>query len=109
MLYKYTAMKCTIVRTHEKGHTLRDTAFGPAVEGPVEMSSYYHDGLRRYVEVLSVVRRHHGGASKTSLIPDLHEPHLVTFGSEAQAMMVSGWEEIHGQRYYQGWYVRFFP
>ncbi len=101
-------MKCSIVRTHERGRALRDGAWRDPVEGAIRMFSYRHEVLRRDVSVLSVARQARGGAALPPLIPDLHEPQLVTFGtSPFFAMMVAGWEEIAGQRYYQGWYIRF--
>lgn len=44
-------------------------------------------------------------ADETPPIPNLWQPELVTFMSD-RAMMVAGFEEIEGQRYYQGWWIR---
>ncbi|WAI82283.1 MULTISPECIES: hypothetical protein [Achromobacter] len=42
------------------------------------------------------------GATVPSAIPDLLNPQLLTFSSD-RSMMVVGFEEIDGRRYYQGW------
>lgn len=36
--------------------------------------------------------------------PDLMDVELMTFSSN-RAMMIRGFEEIEGSRYYQGWYI----
>ncbi|WP_116793118.1 SOS response-associated peptidase family protein [Achromobacter dolens] len=45
------------------------------------------------------------GATVPSAIPDLLEPQLLTFASD-RGMMVVGFEEIAGVRYYQGWWMQ---
>ncbi|EFV84168.1 hypothetical protein HMPREF0005_02910 [Achromobacter xylosoxidans C54] len=45
------------------------------------------------------------GARIPSAIPDLLDPVLLTFGSD-RGMMVCGFEEIAGVRYYQGWWMQ---
>lgn len=107
MLYKYTAMKCTITRTHSKGRLLSDRDYESPVDGPIQMWTKRHVELRRDIKVLTVKRRGGSGVDVAGPIPDLYEPEWVTFMSERGAMMVTGWEEIDGQRFYQGWYVRF--
>jgi hypothetical protein len=44
-------------------------------------------------------------ATLPSAIPDLLEPQLLTVNSE-RGMMVVGFEEIAGVRYYQGWWMQ---
>jgi hypothetical protein len=38
------------------------------------------------------------------VLPDLHDVELIAFGE--RAMMLNGFEEVDGSRYYQGWWVR---
>ena len=96
---------CTVTRTHRLGRSLRGQ-FDTPVPGPVEMASIIHPGLKREVKYLTVARQAHFGASNSPPIPDLYEPQIITFGSD-RAMMFSGFEQIDGQRYYQGWWIRF--
>lgn len=105
-LYSLVDMpKCTITRTHRQGIALRDRDFDPPIAGPVQSASYMHPVLRRMVQYLYVPRMAHGGLEMPEPIPKLYEPKIVTFGSEV-ATMISGFEELGGQRLYQGWYIK---
>ena len=96
---------CTIIRTHRRGHALRDRDFDPPVSGPIRMGTTIHPTLKRYVNYLVVARNGQFGADEAPPIPALWEPELLTFMSD-RAMMLAGFEEIEGQRYYQGWWIQ---
>ena len=100
-------MIVTVTRTHHRGQLLPDRD-RIAVPGPVRMQVVRHEALRRDVSQLVVWRSTRGGASVgPPPIPPLNDPQLLALVSEYGAMMVAGFEEIDGQRYYQGWYIRY--
>lgn len=66
------------------------------------MYSMLHQDLNRHVERMTLDSLAKFGATVPSPIPDLLEPQLLTFSSEC-GMMVAGFEEIGGCRYYPGW------
>jgi|SRR5690606_5427744 len=100
-------MNVTITRTHRLGQPLHP-ADRITVPGPIIMETVYSQTMRRYVEQLVVWRSTHGGATPApSPIPALNDPHILTLATEYGGMMLSGFEEIEGRRYYQGWYIRF--
>ncbi|MCP2517375.1 hypothetical protein M5J07_20720 [Achromobacter mucicolens] len=63
------------------------------------------EDMRRYISVMTLDTLAKCGASQKGPIPDLLEPELLTFGSD-RGMMVCGFEEIDGRRYYQGWWMQ---
>lgn len=67
-----------------------------------------HQGLNRHVPRMTMEALAKFGATVPSAIPDLLEPQLLTFGSD-RGMMVAGFEEIAGVRYYQGWWLQWLP
>lgn len=67
------------------------------------MYSMYRESQRRWVTCFQVERRN-GGVCLESAIPELMDVEIMTFSTE-RAMMVRGFEEIDGARYYQGWYI----
>lgn len=69
------------------------------------MQSIHHEALKRTVAMLTIYDLAHFGAVQPPKIPNLWEPKLLTFGSD-RGMMVCGWEEIDGQRFYQGWWLQ---
>ncbi|HYG44030.1 MAG TPA: hypothetical protein VEA17_14005 [Bordetella sp.] len=93
---------CIVRRTHRHGRQLREGDWIP-VPGPVTMYSIYRENMRRYVQCFKVMRMN-VGATLPSPIPDLMDVELLTFSTD-RAMMVRGFEEIDGARYYQGWYI----
>jgi len=96
---------CTVLRTHERGRQ-RDFRQPDIVPGPVVFDSIYVADLNRYVECLRVPRgKYRDGRQRPDALPPLFEPQIRTMSTE-QAMMISGFEQIDGQRYYQGWYIR---
>lgn len=69
------------------------------------MITIFKEDQRRWVECLQVQRQEeHGGKHLASPFPDLVDVKLVAFGT-VRGMMVAGFEEIDGARYYQSWYI----
>lgn len=102
---KTVKFQCSVLRTHHFGERRRDNDPGQPVVGTVQMYSAHHKGLNRYVTVMTMDTLLQFGATQKSAIPDLLEPQLLTFSSE-RGMMVAGFEEIAGQRFYQGWWMQ---
>lgn len=98
-------LQCSVLRTHHLGERRRDNDPGQPVVGTVHMYSILHKGLNRQVAVMSMDRLLKFGAREKASIPDLLEPQLLTFASD-RGMMVTGFEEIAGIRYYQGWWMQ---
>jgi len=96
---------CSVTRTHHLGERRRDQDPAAPVLGQVRMYSMLHKPLNRYIEIMTIESLDKFGAICVSPIPDLLEPQLLTFSS-TRGMMVSGFEEIMGQRYYQGWWLQ---
>jgi hypothetical protein len=69
------------------------------------MYSMLHKGLNRHVPCMTLTGLAEFGARVLSPIPDLLEPQLLTFSSD-RGMMVVGFEEIAGRKYYQGWWMQ---
>jgi len=65
------------------------------------MYSITREDMRRQVRVMTMDGLAKFGATAKSPVADLLEPELLTFCSE-RGMMVCGFEEIDGRRYYQG-------
>jgi len=93
---------CIVHRSHRFGRPLREEDW-PTIPGPVSMYSLYREDMRRYVRCFRVVRTQHGERLPPP-IPDLMDVELLTFTTD-RALMVRGFEEIDGARYYQGWYI----
>ncbi|WP_231494609.1 hypothetical protein [Bordetella petrii] len=93
---------CTIKRTHHLGRALQHRDW-EAVPGPVMMYSIFREDMKREVQCFKVMRRD-AGAMLPSPIPDLMDVELLTFSTD-RAMMVRGFEEVRGTRFYQGWYI----
>ncbi|MFY3196751.1 hypothetical protein ACOTE7_22820 [Achromobacter xylosoxidans] len=102
---KTVQFQCSVLRTHHLGERRRDNDPGQPVVGTVRMYSMPHDGLNRHVPRLTMEGLAKFGARIPSAIPDLLDPVLLTFGSD-RGMMVCGFEEIAGVRYYQGWWMQ---
>ena len=98
-------MRCTVIRTHILGRKRHDNDPASAVTGTVRMYSIMREDMRRYISVMTLDTLAKFGASQKGPIPDLLEPELLTFGSD-RGMMVCGFEEIDGRRYYQGWWMQ---
>lgn len=104
-LGKTVHLQCRVLRTHHLGERRRDNDQGQPVVGVVRMYSLPHTELNRPVERLTMESLSKFGGSVPGVIPDLLEPQLLTFNSE-RGMMVVGFEEIAGVRYYQGWWMQ---
>lgn len=98
-------LKCAVQRTHHRGERRRDNDPGRIAVGMVRMYSIMHPELKRYVSVMTMKPLHGYDTGPEVAIPDLLEPELLTFGSD-RGMMICGFEEIDGQRYYQGWWMQ---
>lgn len=97
---------CTVHRTHRAGEPIRTSDYGPGSVGVVSMCSTMHTGLRRMVGQMTLVAAGSGGEARPKyLLAPLYEPKLLTFGSD-RGMMVVGFEEIDGRRFYQGWWMQ---
>lgn len=95
----------TVTRTHARGRKLHPRDHDPLL-GPATMDTLYVAELNRRAECLRIRRGNfRDGRERPDALPPLFEPRLLTFGSE-QGMMVAGFEQIDGHRYYQGWYIR---
>ncbi|CUI77512.1 Uncharacterised protein [Achromobacter kerstersii] len=98
-------MLCTVTRTHHLGEKRRDNDPAPSVTGVVRMYSIMREDLKRYIRVMTMDGLKTFGATQKGEIPDLLQPELLTFASD-RGMMVCGFEEIDGRRYYQGWWMQ---
>jgi hypothetical protein len=95
-------MQVTVILTHQRGapigvHKLEQQI---AYEGQLRVFLASIDGLRRASRV-AALRPIERTAVK---VPDLHDIELLSFGE--RAMMLTGFEEVEGRRFYQGWWVR---
>ncbi|MDQ2140559.1 hypothetical protein RBI13_06655 [Alcaligenaceae bacterium A4P071] len=94
---------CTVFRTHESGKPKQRGILGPGTNGTISMHSTLNNEMKRYVSCMEL--REHGRESvpgERPLIPSLHDMKVLTFHSH-RGMMVVGFEEINGHRFYQGW------
>lgn len=94
--------RCTITRTHRYGQKLSPKDWPAPVLGPVFLQTARSAALNRSVSQLTIIRP---DASEGHVIPPLCDPQILSMSSD-QGMMVAGFEEIGGRRYYQGWYIR---
>lgn len=95
----------TILRTHYRGQKcdLRDVE---PLKGPISYSTQYFPELNRHVDCMRIKRGHYrDGRERPDAAPPLCEPRILTFDTE-NGMMITGFEQIDGCRYYQGWYIR---
>lgn len=99
-------MKASVIRTHRNGMKPQDRDRDPPVLGEIMLHSQRHPQLNRTVSYLKMKEMAHGGIFHPPKIPDLQDPQLLTLATGVGAMMIAGFEEINGRRYYQGWYIR---
>ncbi len=99
-------MKVQVTRTHRRGRPVDVNRLDsePAHIGDFGFSFQEVRGLRRASRVASLRPIENASASVESVIPAIHDVELLAFGD--QAMLLSGFEEDDGVRYYQSWYVR---
>lgn len=105
VLFPPRIMLCTVTRTHHLGVKRPDRDPAPAITGTVRMYSIMRDDMKRYIRVMTMDGLQKFGATAKGAIPDLLQPELLTFSSD-RGMMVCGFEEIDGRRYYQGWWMQ---
>ncbi|CAB3712618.1 hypothetical protein [Achromobacter marplatensis] len=98
-------MLCTVTRTHYLGEKRREIDPAPSITGVVRIYSIMREDLKRYIRVMTMDGLQKFGATQKGEIPDLLQPELLTFASD-RGMMVCGFEEIDGRRYYQGWWMQ---
>ncbi|CAE32213.1 hypothetical protein [Bordetella bronchiseptica] len=98
-------LECSVTRTHRQGERLKDREWDQPVIGIVRMQTAFIQTLNREVPMMTMDSLETFGKSRRGAIPDLLEPRLLTFCSD-RGMMVVGFEEICGRRYYQGWWIR---
>jgi hypothetical protein len=97
-------MLVTVILTHTRGAPIAVNQLEqqPAHEGRLNVYLATIDGLRRAsrVAALQPIER----VRDSRRLPELHDIELLAFGE--RAMMLSGFEEVDGRRFYQGWWVR---
>ncbi|KDD41754.1 hypothetical protein [Bordetella bronchiseptica] len=98
-------LECSVIRTHRFGERLSDRDWDPPVVGTVQMQTAFVQALNRAIPMMTMDSLETFGSTRRAPIPDLWEPRLLTFGSN-RGMMVAGFEEINGRRYYQGWWLQ---
>jgi len=96
-------MQVTVILTHHRGapvnvHQLEQQ---PAYSGQLNVFLASIEGLRRASRVAAL--RPLEQTTSEALLPDLHDIELLAFGE--RAMMLAGFEEVGGRRFYQGWWV----
>jgi len=96
-------LTCTVQRTHESGRPKQRGILGPGTKGTVSMYSITHAEMKRSVRIMQLIAAGQESAPGAQpLIPCLMDPEILTFSS-ARGMMIVGFEEIGGHRFYQGW------
>ncbi len=97
-------MQVNVILTHDRGRAVNVHRLEQEHLHTGDLIVYLAsvDGLRRAsrIAALRPLRRSIG----THVLPDLHDVELIAFGE--RAMMLNGFEEIEGRRYYQGWWIR---
>jgi len=96
---------CRVVRTHRRGVLLPPQDWGTPIEGSIRMYFTLHPALRRTVKVFALDVPESRHAKGVVTVPDLLDPDMQTFMSD-RGMSLTGFEEIDGQRFYQGWWVQ---
>jgi hypothetical protein len=66
------------------------------------LQSQLHPQLSRTISYLTMKEMTHGGRFHPPKIPDLQDPQLLTLATAIGAMMIAGFEEVNGHRYFQG-------
>lgn len=95
----------TIIRTHHRGQKCNLREVEP-LKGPITYGTLYSTDLNRHVDCMRLKRGHYrDGRERPDAAPPLFEPRILTFDTEV-GMMLTGFEQIDGTRYYQGWYIR---
>lgn len=93
-------MKTYIQLTHRLGVQIARKDWAAPYVGHVQLAAKDRSDLNRTVRFLYVERH----MDKRPAPPNLWDPQWLTFGSD-RGCMVTGFEEVDGRRYYQGWYI----
>jgi hypothetical protein len=101
-------MHCIVQRTHRQGQPLELGRMDGPYSGRVHMYSQYRADLRRQVVIMELAGEGNPGQPNyRQAIPQLLDPAMLTFNSE-KGMVITGFEELSGARYYQGWWLQWF-
>ncbi len=97
-------MQVNVILTHDRGravnvHRLEQE---PLYAGHLIVYLASVDGLRRASRIAAL--RPLVSSIGEHVVPDLHDVELIAFGE--RAMMLNGFEDREGRRYYQGWWIR---
>lgn len=102
-------MFAIVHRTHARGQQLDKKAMDGPYPGGVHMYSHFKAELRRQVTVMELASSGNPGQHDYQVgLPQLLDPTLLKFDSE-RGLIVTGFEEIEGARFYQGWWVQWLP
>ena len=97
-------MLVSVIRTHSEGRPVDPgrLELQPSAHGDLRVHLGTIEGLRRAARTACLAAPQSSRAAR--LLPDLHDIELIALGN--QAMMLTGFEEVSGRRFYQGWWVR---
>lgn len=102
-------MFAIVHRTHARGQQLEKKDMDGPHPGRVHMYSHFKPELRRQVSVMELAASGNPGQPDYKVgLPQLLDPTLLTFDSQ-RGLVVTGFEEIDGARFYQGWWVQWLP
>jgi hypothetical protein len=97
-------MKVNVILTHARGRSINVHRLEQERIFAGDLIVYLAaiEGLRRASRIAAL--RPLARSLGEHVLPDLHDVELIAFGE--RAMMLNGFEEVDGSRYYQGWWVR---
>lgn len=102
-------MFAIVHRTHARGQQLDKKGIDGPYPGRVHMYSHFRPDLRRQVQVMELASSGNPGQPDYKVgLPQLQDPTLLTFDSE-RGLAITGFEEIDGARFCQGWWVQWLP
>lgn len=98
-------MTCIVQQTHERGVAKARGSLGSSHVGEARLYSIMHPEMKRSVRVLQLMPIGEGSTpGADTLIAGLLDPQVLSFSSD-KGLAMSGFEEIAGQRFYQGWII----
>ncbi len=97
-------MLVTVICTHREGRPVDPARLEqqPSLDGDLRVHLGPVAGLRRAVRTACLADAK--GSRAERVLPDLCDVELIALGN--RAMMLTGFEELAGRRFYQGWWVR---
>jgi hypothetical protein len=97
-------MVVTVIRTHSEGRAVDPGRLEqqPAARGDLRVHLGPVAGLRRAARTACLALPQSSRAER--VLPDLHDVELIALAD--RAMMLTGFEEVLGRRFYQGWWIR---